>query len=182
MDLRTFIVPKSQDLPASAPPSPTPPPPTAPERSDPQYYTVETRGYYPIIKKKKDKSSALVTAVLTVLLTLVVVYLLAQCQRRPVAPAVPIATLLTNSGWKFYTKPGCTFCDQQLKTLGGSYPNTVTCGGTAAAATDPAADDSAADPCAGIPAFPFWVNEQTGAVRSGAQTLDALHGMAKNLK
>lgn len=76
-----------------------------------------------------------------------------------------LATDLHHAGWTLYTRPGCSWCEEQKRTITMPAPAVVDCG-------------AGAHPmCAKISGFPHWHNEKTGAAVEGYQSTDKLERM-----
>lgn len=88
-----------------------------------------------------------------------------------------VSDQLANSGWVFYSRDGCSFCEKQkqvLAELGGLNNSThVRCG---SGGQPPAGGLPCSHPS--IKGFPFWYNVQSQESRVGLQDRAALEGMA----
>jgi glutaredoxin len=117
-----------------------------------------------IVVRPQGRSHPFLVAALVVVLVLIVIGVAsAQLVRRDGSGKV-IRDWLHRAGWVLYTRPGCPYCAKQLELLKGSYPQTVVC----------SPGDSR---CAGITAFPTWVNPNTNQKAVGLQSYAQLLGM-----
>ena len=119
------------------------------------YYVPGSGGLRNLTSTKGATVIRCLRAILVVLLILVIfcmVYF--GCSGRA------LSAKLCKSGWILFVRPGCSFCDKQLRALGGNpFPRQITCGASA----------GASKACSKIPAFPFWINSRTGDTRVGFQ-------------
>jgi len=103
-------------------------------------------------------------AALVILLVIVLITV-----RRGTPGAGDLASRLRSRGWVLHTKPGCGFCTQQLKEIGGGA-------GVLRMVCDKTSKNRT---CAEAPGFPYWKNVRQGSVRIGLQSRAALEKMAK---
>lgn len=86
----------------------------------------------------------------------------------------PLAQKLAAAGWVLSTRDGCGFCETQLTTLGGRYPNMMHCSSDGKLVWSTKTLDME---CKDIPGFPFWYNTQTKKTQVGAQSTAQLEAM-----
>ncbi len=91
------------------------------------------------------------------LVALIVVLVLYLAVARPGSDCRKLAQDLAACGWVLDARPGCGFCDLQMRILGAEgYPKLVCCGPT-----------KTRNRCASLRGFPCWINEYTHEERVG---------------
>ncbi len=97
---------------------------------------------------------SLLVALLVALIVVLVLYLAVAS---PKGKHLKLAHDLAACGWVLYIRPGCRFCDLQMKILGTEdYPKLVRC--------DPT---KMRNGCKSLQGFPCWINEYSHKTRVG---------------
>lgn len=120
---------------------------------------------------------------LFLLSALVLVLIVCCCVYTYVILPITLSDQLAHSGWVVYLKDGCSFCKDQMGTLGWKFRNFVYCNKEKSACTN-RIENMVHFKCDSplITGYPFWYNLKTKKYRAGYQSAGQLHSMIAECK